>query len=97
MAQKFKRGERVYITNKMPIYMRHFHHGCDAIVCYTYKQKYGGGKEEEKEYCLLILNPDGTVYGGSSWYEENQLSIVDSNTKAGKAMIEAYEYTEVGD
>jgi hypothetical protein len=96
-SQKFQRGQRVKITDKMPSYMAHFESNCEAIVKYTYKEKYGGGKTAAKEYSLYILTKPGTkmidlesgkisynLSGYSvSWYEENQLTLIDVDTKAG--------------
>ena len=41
-SQKFKRGFKVKVCNKMPDSMKHFKSGFEAIVAYTHAQKYGG-------------------------------------------------------
>ena len=52
--------------------MRHFSgNGKEAIVVASYKQQYGGGAREEKQYTLLILG-EGAPHS-SSWYNESNI------------------------
>jgi len=100
-VQKFQRGQRVKIANKLPSYMSHFESNCEAIVKYTYKEKYGGGIAQAKEYSLYILvKPDTDIVDlesgkikhdlrgySVSWYEENQLTLIDANVKVGLRIL----------
>lgn len=75
MTQKFFRGDLVRIADDLGYSMSHFDKGCDAVVMYTYAEQYDGGRRNEKQYCLYIL-PNG---GESSWYDEEQLTLVSPN------------------
>jgi len=86
--QKFKRGSRVHVCKDMPSYMNHFESNFDAIVEYTYAQKYGG--KDIDSYALIVLNDAGTPVNSVAWYEENQLSLLNDDTKAGLDIIEQY-------
>jgi hypothetical protein len=70
MSQKFFNGDHVFIGD-MPSYMSHFENNCEAIVMYTYAEKYGSGKNNSKEYCVYLLPNRGEV----SWYKESQLKL----------------------
>jgi hypothetical protein len=91
-TQKFKRGQKVRIGD-MPIYMKHFPNNIDAIVVGTYNEiifhsSHLGGNES-KEYKLLILFKDKEPFT-CSWYEENQLTLIDSNIEENKKLLEKY-------
>jgi len=104
-VQKFQRGQKIRITDKMPSNMAHFESDCEAIVEHTYKEIYGGGKCESKMYSLYILvEPDtriidvkaGEIYkdhrGYSvSWYEEDQLTLIDADTTVGLGILKKDE------
>jgi hypothetical protein len=90
--QKFPRGSKVYITKDMPKYMSHFSKGCQAIVEFTYKQEYGGGEDGAKSYSLLILDEQGKADYTSAWYEEDQLTLLNSDVETGKKLIDQYYY-----
>jgi len=84
--QKFQRGDLVKIVDKLPEYMSHFISGADAIVMYSYADKYGG--TDAPEYCLLIKNK-----GQCSWYDEENLILIEKGRTdlidVWKAEIEA--------
>ena len=92
MKQKFKRGSRVRIRDKMPDYMSHFDCDCEAIVVYTYAQAYGG--DDIDSYSLLLLKEDGEPYNLVCWYEEYQLTLIDGDIVKGLAILEKYKYGE---
>lgn len=73
MTQKFFKGDLVQLGD-MPRSMFHFPANCKAIVLYTYKERYGGGKREEQQYGLYILLPNE---GETSWYYEDQLTLIE--------------------
>lgn len=80
MAQKFRRESLVWVhvdKEKNPS-MAHFLTDFYGIVAYTYKQRYRGGRREEKIYSVFVLNDSLTkVVNQISWYEEHQLSASD--------------------
>ena len=53
MKQKFPRGSFVHVTKNLPIYMSHFEKDFDAVVEYTYAQRYGGKGQNQKNILLL--------------------------------------------
>lgn len=75
MVQKYFKGDLVQLGD-MPRSMSHFPANCQAVVMYTYKEKYGGSKREEQQYCLYILEKD---QGETSWYDEDQLTLIDKD------------------
>lgn len=72
--QKFRRGDLVHITKDMPHWMRHFDSDKDAIVLYSYAERYGSESIERnhKQYSVLFW-PDGDE---CSWYDEDQLTFI---------------------
>jgi hypothetical protein len=72
--QKFKYGDLVKITNDIDNYMSHFPSGCEAIVLYSYSDKFGGSGYNKKQYCLYLED-----CGEVSWYDEHQLTLIESD------------------
>jgi len=62
--QKFHKGDLVRIAKDLGSMMSHFESDCDAIV------KHGSGKN----YCLYLKG-----MGEHSWYEEWQLTLIESD------------------
>ena len=91
LGQKFPRGCFVKVCDKMPSHMSHFESGFFGIVEYTYAQKYGGS--DVGSYSLIVLDDEGKPVNSISWYEENQLTLVDNDIEAGKRIIEAYKFS----
>jgi len=99
MTQKFKRGSRVHIADEMPPSMRHFQHGIDAIVEYTYAQKAKHDRRysqsgDFKTYSLLLLDAEGKPTGPVAWYEEEQLSLLSEDIHTGLDIIEQYYFPQ---
>ena len=69
--QKFHKGDLVQI-GAMPDYMRHFQGNCRAIVIGSYADQYGGNDHDS--YTLFIEGQ-----GETSWYEENQLTLIEAD------------------
>lgn len=88
-TQKFKRGSKVHICKNMPKSMFHFENNFDAIVEYTYAQKYGGNNIDS--YSVIVLNDSGQPINSIAWYHENQLSLLDDDIEVGKKIIEKYK------
>ena len=86
-GQKFSRGARVKVCRIMPSYMSHFQSGFEAIVEYTYAQKYGG--TDVKSYSLIMLKNNVPV-NAIAWYEENQLTLISNDIKDGLKIIKEY-------
>jgi len=70
---KYKTGQRVHIKKELDSGMGHFPSDVDAIIEYTYAQKYGG--DDHKRYSVIILVPDGTDYS-CAWYNEYDLEPI---------------------
>lgn len=92
--QKFLRGQRVKITDKMPTYMRHFTCGCEAIVEGSYSDLCHSTREEEDDeekigYGLLLLTDKPHT---SAWYEEDQLTLICSNRDRGEVLLQKYKF-----
>jgi hypothetical protein len=96
MTQKYFKGDLVKIGD-MPKYMFHFPSNCEAIVLYTYKEAYGGGRSESKQYCVYLLPNKGET----SWYEEDQLTLIEPDRfdllPKGNVHRKAYEAKKVRD
>ena len=71
--QKFKKGDLVRIAKDLGSSMSHFQNDCEAIVMYSYNDRYGGGESQMKSFCLHIKGR-----GETSWYEEHQLTLLES-------------------
>jgi hypothetical protein len=87
-GQKFLRGQRVRIDKVMPSCMSHFECNTDAIISYTYAQKFGGNNI--KSYNLMLINENDEPWNMVAWYEENQLTLISEDIKDGLEMIEKY-------
>jgi hypothetical protein len=70
--QKFQYGDLVRIAKDLGPYMRHFTSDVEAIVIYSYADKFGG--DDHQNYCVNIKDK-----GEVSWYEEHQLELIKSN------------------
>ena len=68
--QMFQKGDLVRVTKDMPSHMSHFTSDIDAIVIGSYADQYGGS--DTKDYTLHLRGG-----GECSWYEENQLSLIE--------------------
>ena len=86
--QKFKRGQRVKVADEMPEYMSHFPKGFEAIVEYTYGQKYDG--EDYDNYSLIVLEK-GKPINSIAWYYESQLTLLNKDCKVGLKIIKDYD------
>ena len=88
MLQKFKKSTFVRVCENMPKHMSHFVCGVDAIVSSTYSQAFGG--KDIKSYSLFLIK-DGRVYNRCSWYDEDQMTLLENhNYEDAEQMIEDY-------
>jgi hypothetical protein len=93
MKQKFRMLSFVHVCKEMPVDMQHFPYDFDAIIKGSYSQLYGGNNLES--YSLYKIK-DGKVSGESSWYRENQLTLLPSqNRYKAEKMIEVYNLREL--
>lgn len=69
--QKFQKGDWVQVAKDLGSGMSHFTADCEAIVEYSYNDRYGGG--DTKSYSLHLKGS-----GSCSWYRENQLTLIES-------------------
>lgn len=83
-GQKYPRGTRV---NVAPNTCYLYRDGFEAIVEYTYAQKYWG--DDVKSYGVVVLE-DGEPVNRASWMPEGGLALVSNDLEAGKALIGRY-------
>jgi hypothetical protein len=89
--QKFLPFQRVRITDKMPKSMSHFDHDMDAIICGTYASQHGAYSERNfREYSLYLIGKNGKIFNRVSWYEEDQLTLIDNKTEENHRLVEEY-------
>jgi len=69
--QKYNKGDHVQVTKDLGQSMSHFQSDCEAIVMYTYSEKYGG--DDIDSYCIHIKGR-----GQVSWYHEHQLELIEA-------------------
>lgn len=86
MKQKFPIGTFVRVCKDMPIHMSYFEKDFIGIVEGTYKQLCGGDNNI-KDYALIYLDDNGVPIMSIAWYEEDQLTLVSTDTKKGKILI----------
>lgn len=90
VTPKFPIGSKVAVCKEMPSYMAHFDSGFNAIVEYTYAQKYGG--DDIDSYSLIVLDENDNPINSISWYRENQLTLISDDLVKGKEIIKRYEF-----
>jgi hypothetical protein len=81
-VQKFQEFDLVKIADDLGEYMSHFTSGVEAIVLYSYREKYHCGSE--KDYALYIRGK-----GHTAWYHEEQLTLVRPGAKDVRMQWEA--------
>ena len=84
--QRFFRGHRVKIADKLRNSMSHFESGCEAIVNHSYSDRYGGDDNGSYGLLLLTKNPHYVA-----WYDEGQLTLIDSDRDAGERILQRYK------
>lgn len=89
-GQKFPRGVRIKIDDVMPPEMSHFDCGVEAIVEFTYGQKFPEFDENDiYNYSLLLLDGDVPTFT-AAWYREDQLTLINADIEKGLQIIEQY-------
>jgi len=73
MTQKFHRGDLVHVAKDLGKSMSHFTNDIDAIVIGSYAEQYGGGRNSPS-YTLHLKG-----MGHCSWYDEHQLTLLESD------------------
>lgn len=69
--QKFKRGNLVHIAKDLGPAMSHFENDKNAIILYSYADKYQG--DNTKSYAVMCPERGNTT----AWYHEHQLTLID--------------------
>lgn len=73
--QKFFAGDRVRVADDLGPSRRHFRAGGEALVEYSYYDKYGGsGSGRDKQTFSLLLMPE---MASCSWYYEDDLTLIE--------------------
>ncbi len=74
--QKFKRGDVVMVADDLGPHMSHFRAGAEAIVMGSYADKFGSSdpycSNDFKSFTLMFTDNGNQ----SSWYEEEQLTLL---------------------
>ena len=75
--QKFSNGDHVRVAKDLGESMSHFESDCEAIVLYSYIERYGGHGANYKagdteEYSIHIKK-----HGQHSWYYGSQLKLIE--------------------
>jgi hypothetical protein len=70
----FKKYDHVRIKNLSGGCMSHFPHSTDAIVMYTYADRYGGNDRDNM--CLFVNG-----HGETSWYKPCNIELIDNDRK----------------
>lgn len=86
-SQEFHKGDWVQIAKDLGPGMRHFTADCEAIVIGSYNDQYGGGNINS--YTLHLKGR-----GQTSWYYENQLTLIEKDRSDKLAEWEAAEKAE---
>lgn len=69
--QIFHRGDHVMIAKDLGPGMSHFTNDAEAIIQYSFRDKYDHGSGDHK-YCIYIKGK-----GNTSWYEECYLTLIE--------------------
>ena len=69
--QKFHKGDWVKVAKDLGRLMSHFTGDCEAIVLYSYADRFGSN--DTKNYALHLKGR-----GFCAWYEEHQLEMIES-------------------
>ena len=69
---KYKKGDHVQVAKDLGRCMSHFQSDCEAIVIYSYADRYGGSNTGS--YSIHIKGS-----GKVSWYEEHQLEMIQAD------------------
>ena len=81
-GQMFHAGDLVRVAKDLGPHMPHFRSDCDAVVVGSYADKYGSvpnRRQHRKQYTLTIEGE-----GRSSWYHEEQLTLIQNAGKPPK-------------
>lgn len=89
MHQKYFRGYRVKIADKLPDCKSHFPTGIEAIIVGSYSDLYDDMPDtdegEEHEYAVLLLKE---VPDHCAWYEESLLTLVSKDRILGEKLLQ---------
>ena len=92
MRQKFGKLSFVKVCDEMPPHMQHFQSGFEGVVAGTYSQIYRGTNIDD--YSLYVIK-DGCIVNRSSWYEVDQLTLMDNQDRdKAEQMIEDYNFRD---
>lgn len=76
MTQKFFQGDLVRITKDMPQSMAHFPCDQEAIVLYSYSERYDRGSSRNDTQLGLYLLKDKAE---CAWYDDDQLELIEAD------------------
>lgn len=71
-TQKFKKYDLIKVNKQLSESKSHFECDCEAIIIGSYRDQYGG--ENTSQYTIYIKGS-----GEVSWYNEDELSLVESD------------------
>ena len=76
--QKFFLGDLVRIADDLGVSMSHFPSGQDAVVLYSYSEKYGRGSAANDK-CIGLFILKGKDKGEHAWYYDAQLTLIEED------------------
>jgi hypothetical protein len=89
VEQRFNKGDWVRIAKDLGPSMRHFQADREAIVIASYHEQFGGGEDQKQSYTLHLKGR-----GRVSWYDEHQLTLIETGRHDKLAKWEAEEAAE---
>ena len=88
--QKFQRGQEVKVDDVLCGMKMHFAAGFNAIIIGSAHELYNSGKGS---YSLLILE-NGLPKSSVSWYEQHELTLVNSDEMRGNEILKIYNQSK---
>ena len=84
-AQKYFRGQIVFITKELPKGMSHFRSNQMAIITGSYSDQHGG--EDTDSFGVMFMSDGSEV----SWYQANQFELISDDRVLGEKLIQLFK------
>lgn len=90
--QIFPRGCKVHIGDNLPSSISHFKSDFNAIIEYSYLQRYKYGPPNN--YSVIQLDKNGQPINAIAWYPADVITLLSDDIEAGKKLIENYHFPD---